>query len=136
MLLGFNGATTMKASLEEDVRAAAGAGFTALEIWADKMNRYLETHSLEELRQLFASHNLTPVSINSIEHIAFRGEAYPQIQEQCLRYSKIAQTIGCDKIVVVPSPTPAGATWADIKNESVRVPVSYTHLTLPTNREV
>jgi 2-keto-myo-inositol isomerase len=121
MLLGFNGATTMKASLEEDVRAAAGAGFTALEIWADKMNRYLETHSLEELRQLFASHNLTPVSINSIEHIAFRGEAYPQIQEQCLRYSKIAQTIGCDKIVVVPSPTPAGATWADIKNESVRV---------------
>jgi 2-keto-myo-inositol isomerase len=121
MLLGFNGATTMKASLEEDVRAAAGAGFTALEIWAAKMNLYLETHSLEELKELFTSHGLKPVSINSIEHIAFRGEGYPLIQAQCIRYSKIAQAIGCDKIVVVPSPTPAGATWADIKRESVKV---------------
>jgi 2-keto-myo-inositol isomerase len=121
MLLGFNGATTMKASLEEDVRAAAGAGFTALEIWADKMNRYLESHSLQALKELFASHNLTPVSINSIEYIAFRGEAYSQIQEQCRRYSEIAQAIGCDRIVVVPSPTPAGATWADIKQESINV---------------
>jgi len=121
MLLGFNGATTMKATLEEDVRAAAGAGFTALEIWAAKMNRYLETHSVEELKELFTSHGLKPVSINSIEHIAFRGEGYPLIQAQCIRYSKIAQAIGCDKIVVVPSPTPAGATWADIKSESVNV---------------
>lgn len=121
MLLGFNGATTMKASLEEDVQAAATAGFTALEIWAAKMNRYLETHSLEELKALFASHGLKPVSINSIEHIAFRGDGYPLIQAQCIRYSKIAEAIGCDRIVVVPSPTPAGATWNDIKQESAKV---------------
>ncbi len=121
MLLGFNGATTMRASLEEDVKAASGAGFKALEIWAGKMNHYLQSHSLDDLRALFTSHGIQPVSINSIEHITFKGDGYSEIREQCKRYSEIGEALGCDKIVVVPSPTPAGATWADIKRESIRV---------------
>lgn len=121
MLLGFNGATTMRASLEQDVQAAGAAGFKALEIWAGKMNHYLQTHSLDDLWALFTSHGIRPVSINSIEHITFQGERYADIQEQCQRYSEIAAAIGCDKIVVVPSPTPPGVTWADIKRESIRV---------------
>ncbi len=121
MLLGFNGATTMRASLEQDVQAASAAGFKALEIWAGKMNHYLQSHSLEDLRALFASHGIQPVSINSIEHITFLGDDYADIREQCRRYSEIAQAVGCDTIVVVPSPTPAGATWDDIKRESIRV---------------
>mgnify|MGYP005838890287 CR=1 FL=1 len=121
MLLGFNGATTMRASLEQDVQAAGAAGFKALEIWAGKMNHYLQTHSLEDLRALFTSHGIRPVSINSIEHITFQGERYADIREQCRRYSEIAGAIGCDTLVVVPSPTPAGATWADIKRASIRV---------------
>jgi len=121
MLLGFNGATTMRATLEEDVRAAKSAGFKALEIWAGKMNHYLQTHSLDDLRALFTSNEIQPASINSIEHITFKGNDYSQIRKQCQRYSEIAQAIGCDTIVVVPSPTPPGATWADIKRESIRV---------------
>lgn len=121
MLLGFNGATTMKASLPEDIRAAAAAGFTALEIWASKMDAYLEAHSPAELRGLFDVHGVQPVSINSIERITFRGDEYPQIQEQCQRYSTIAEAIGCRKLVVVPSPTPPDTGWAAIKRESVQV---------------
>ena len=34
MLLAINGATTMKASLPEDIAAASAAGFKGLEIWA------------------------------------------------------------------------------------------------------
>ncbi len=111
MLLGFNGATTMRASLEEDVKAASGAGFKALEIWAGKMNHYLQSHSLDDLRALFTSHGIQPVSINSIEHITFKGDGYSEIREQCKRYSEIGEALGCDKIVVVPSPTPGCKTW-------------------------
>ncbi len=121
MLLGFNGATTMRATLEEDVKAASSAGFKALEIWAGKMNHYLQSHTLNDLRALFTSNGIQPVSINSIEHITFKGDGYSEIREQCRRYSEIAEAVGCDKIVVVPSPTPPGATWADIKRESIRV---------------
>lgn len=121
MLLGFNGATTMKATLEGDVKAASAAGFKALEIWAGKMDHYLQSHTLDDLRALFTSHGIQPVSINSIERITFQGDRYAEIREQCRRYSEIAEAVGCDKIVVVPSPTPAGATWDDIKRESIRV---------------
>ena len=34
MLLAINGATTMKATLPEDIVAASAAGFKALEVWA------------------------------------------------------------------------------------------------------
>ena len=36
MLLAINGATTMKATLPEDIAAASAAGFKALEVWAAK----------------------------------------------------------------------------------------------------
>jgi len=45
MKLSLNGATTMKADLTTDVRAAAAAGFDYLEIWATKLRDYLKTHS-------------------------------------------------------------------------------------------
>jgi 2-keto-myo-inositol isomerase len=123
MLLGFNGATTMKATLPQDIVAASGAGFKALEIWAAKMDEYLAEHSVAELGALFAEHGVQPASINSIEFITFRPpEEYEQIKAHCRELCELAQSLGCDKIVVVPSPTPEeGATEEEIQDESVRV---------------
>ncbi len=121
MLLGFNGATTMKASLEQDIGAAAAAGFSILEICSDKLDDYLETHSPAELRHLLHAEGIQPASINSIEYITFRGSEYPLVEAQCQRYSEIAQAIGCKKLVVVPSPKPPGADWHYIKQESIHV---------------
>ena len=123
MLLSINGATTMKAALPQDVAAAAAAGFKALEIWAAKMDTYLENHAVEELKALFDGADLLPASINSIEFITFRppGE-YEEILARCRELCEMAQVLGCDKIVVVPSPTPnEGAAWDRIRDESVRV---------------
>jgi 2-keto-myo-inositol isomerase len=62
------------------------------------------------------------VSINSIEFITFRPpEEYKAIRERCRELCERASTLGAGKIVVVPSPTPEGATWDQIKAESVRV---------------
>jgi len=122
MLIAINGATTMKATLPEDIAAASAAGFKALEIWAAKMDAYLETHSVEELKSLCHDAGLCPASINSIESITFRPpEEYEEIKARCRELCEVAQALGCDKIVVVPSPTPEGADWDAIKDESVRV---------------
>jgi sugar phosphate isomerase/epimerase len=66
MLLAINGATTMKATLPEDIAAASAAGFRALEIWAAKMDTYLEANTVDELKALFGGAGLRPASINSI----------------------------------------------------------------------
>jgi 2-keto-myo-inositol isomerase len=123
MLLGFNGATTMKADLPTDIAAASTAGFKALEIWAAKLDQYLARHRLDELSALFQRHGVAPASINSIEFITFRSpQEYAQIQSRCKQLCGWAQALGCDKVVVVPSPTPAGgASRSQIRTESVRV---------------
>jgi 2-keto-myo-inositol isomerase len=123
MLLGFNGATTMKATLPEDIAAAGRAGFKALEIWAAKMDTYLANRSLDDLNALFNQHRVQPASINSIEFITFRpADDYALIKARCHELCIRADALGCDKIVVVPSPTPeGGASWEAIKAESVRV---------------
>ncbi|HSJ53927.1 MAG TPA: sugar phosphate isomerase/epimerase, partial [Anaerolineae bacterium] len=124
MLLGFNGATTMTATLPEDIAAAGSAGFKGLEIWAAKMDAYLaeEGNSPESLDGLFKAAGVQPVSINSIEFITFRPPAdYGAIRARCRALCELAATLGAEKIVVVPSPSPEGATWDEIRAESVRV---------------
>jgi 2-keto-myo-inositol isomerase len=122
MLLALNGATTMKATLMEDIAATSAAGFKALEIWAAKMDAYLGEHSVEELKALFDEAGLRPASVNSIEFITFRSsKEYQAIKARCQELCELARALSCDKIVVVPSPTPQGVGWNEIKDESVRV---------------
>ena len=42
MQLAFHGATTITASLEADIRNSQQAGYTALEIWTEKLDAFLE----------------------------------------------------------------------------------------------
>ena len=123
MKLALNGATTMRADLATDLRAAEIAGFDYLEIWASKLRDYLKQNSTADLKNLFAQHHLQPLSINSIEHITFRdSDAYESIKQQCQELSQIASEIGCPYVVVVPGRTPAGgATPFEVMEESVRV---------------
>lgn len=122
MQLGFHGATTMTSDLETDVAVSAHAGFTALELWAAKVDRFLESRSVAELDTLLREHRVAPMTLNSIEFIAFRGDEYEKIRRRCGELSEIAQTIGCPTLIIVPSPTPArDTTWSDIVAEYVTV---------------
>jgi 2-keto-myo-inositol isomerase len=122
MKLALNGATTMKASLVEDIRVASAAGFDCLEIWASKLKKFLKSGTTAELKGLLDEHELEPYSINSIERISFRDEeAQRWLLEECEELCRIASGIGCPYIVVVPSPLPAGKSRADVLEESVRV---------------
>jgi 2-keto-myo-inositol isomerase len=122
MKLAFHGATTMTSDLETDIAVTAQAGFQALEVWAEKMDRYLAVHKLADLNQLFVDQGVTPLAINSIEFIAFRGSEYAQVQARLHELGKIAQAIDCPTVVVVPSPLPArDIPWSDVVAEYVRV---------------
>ncbi|HEX8843565.1 MAG TPA: sugar phosphate isomerase/epimerase [Pyrinomonadaceae bacterium] len=122
MKLALNGATTMRASLVEDIGAASAAKFDCLEIWAAKLRQFLNSHTAAELKNLLEEAHLQPYSINSIEHITFRdADGAAKLLEECEELCRIAAEIGCPYIVVVPSPLPAGTSWEEVVEESVRV---------------
>lgn len=123
MLLAINGATTMKTDLTGDITAAHAAGFKGLELWAAKVDEYLRSHTLAELAAQLRENKITPVSINSLEFITFRSSKdYDTIRARCRQLCEWSKALGCERIVVVPSPTPRqGATRSQIKAESVRV---------------
>ena len=122
MILAFHGATTMTSDLETDVAVSEQAGFRALEIWAKKADRYLDAHPPADLKALFADHNVTPLALNSIEFIAFRGNEYANVQARLHELGRIAHAIGCPTVVVVPSPLPdRNLSWADVTAEYTRV---------------
>jgi len=123
MKLALNGATTMRADLATDLHAAKAAGFDYLEIWAAKLRTFLKERTSAELKDLFAESGLSPLSINSIEHITFRDAvAYESIKHECEELSRIAAAVGCPCIVVVPGRLPnGGASRANVIAESVRV---------------
>jgi 2-keto-myo-inositol isomerase len=122
MKLAFHGATTMTSDLETDVAVTAFAGFNALEVWAEKMDRYLVNHSLADLNELFVNGGVMPLTINSIESIAFRGREYPKIEARLHELGRIAQVIGCPTVIVVPSPWPnRNTSWTEVVTEYVKV---------------
>lgn len=122
MKLALNGATTMRASLIEDIHAASAAGFEYLEIWAAKLKVFLKSQTTAQLKRLLDEQGLKPYSINSIEHITFRSvEKHLALLNECEELCRIAAEIDCPYIVVVPSPLPAGKKRAEVIEESVRV---------------
>ncbi len=122
MKIALNGATTMHADLETDIKAAAEAGFDLIEIWAAKLREFLKSRNVADLKNLLKENNIEPYSINSIEHITFRNEKdYEKIKSETEEFSKIASEIGCPYVVVVPGKLPEGATKEEIVEESVRV---------------
>lgn len=122
MKLALNGATTMHADLETDIKAASEAGFDYIEIWAAKLREFLKTKTPADLKQLLEENNLEPYSINSIEHITFRdAEDYEQIKAETEELSAIAGEINCPYVVVVPGKLPENASQEEIIDESVKV---------------
>jgi 2-keto-myo-inositol isomerase len=122
MKIALNGATTMHADLETDIRAASEAGYELLEIWAAKLREFLKDKTTDDLKDLLEEHDLEPYSINSIEHITFRtAEDYEKIKAECEELCVIAEKIGCPYVVVVPGKLPENATKEQIIDESVKV---------------
>lgn len=121
MLIGLNGATTMKnADLLADIEISAELGYDFIEIWKAKLYDYLKLKNINELINSLVKNNMKAYAINSIENITFRNkEDLNYIKEELIRLCEIANKIKCDYIVVVPSPKPSGVSREEIKQESI-----------------
>lgn len=123
MKLAFNGATTMPADLETDIRAAAAAGYDLVELRSTKLYDYLQDHSVEDLKDLLAEAGIGVLSINTLEHITWRSDDdYAAIKDECAKLSEISKAIGCPYVLSVPSALRQGPkTVEETIEESVRV---------------
>jgi len=130
--LGLNGATTLKADLATDISIAGKAGFDFVEIWAAKLIGYLERGGLTALRRDLRQAGVAPATLNSIEHITFNDPSgHIRMLEDFQRLCRVAEAIGCETILVVPSPRPKGVSDAAIERESVRVLRELSRLAKP-----
>ncbi|MFL6468963.1 MAG: sugar phosphate isomerase/epimerase family protein [Pyrinomonadaceae bacterium] len=123
MKLAFNGATTMTADLETDIRAAASADYDLIELRSTKLYDYLETHSVTELKALLDENAIGVLSINTLEHITWRSdEDHAAIKEECAKLSEISAAIGCPYVLSVPGALRQGPkTDQETIEESVQV---------------
>ncbi len=102
----INGATTMPYALEQDLEAAAKAGFDAVEIWSRKLDAYLENHDDAELKALLDSHGLRAASLCPYSLVGFSGnrEQLRTIE----RAAAVAAAIECPTLLVCADAPPAG----------------------------
>ncbi len=122
MRLGFNGATTMTSVLETDIRIAGHAGFDALEITASKLQRFLNSHSIHDARELIEEAKLKPYTINSIEKINLREpEGRDEVLAQTKLLSQYASSLACPWIIAVPGPAPDGLQWKAARAATVEI---------------
>lgn len=120
MKLALNGATIMRSPLNEDAEIAAESGYSALEIWAGKLDAYTRERSLDELRSKLRSLGVQPWCINSIEDITFRDDAgRKELLAQVERLAAVARAIGAPSIVVVPGRRTDGFNRAESISDAV-----------------
>lgn len=121
MLLGWNGATAMKADLATDIEVAAQAGFSGVELNAAKLKKYLQNHTPAELCDLLAAAKVRPLSIASVERVTYAGDQWENVEREYRQLCRIAGEIGCEVLVAGPGRRPAGVTDGEVKEESVSV---------------
>ncbi|HEX3147364.1 MAG TPA: sugar phosphate isomerase/epimerase [Gemmataceae bacterium] len=62
MKLCISQATTLSAAFADDLSAFADVGWTAVELWLTKLEKHLETSTIDATRQLFQDKKILPVA--------------------------------------------------------------------------
>ena len=121
MKLCFNEATTIgNSTLEKDLELCEKHEYDLIEIRLDKLREYLETHSVGDLRAFFQKSHLKPFAFNALEWINFRTpEDWEVLMQGLDLFCAVGKEIGCDKVVIVPTPDVGNKTIAEIKASSL-----------------
>ncbi len=117
MKIALHQITTLNAPMEEDLKAYAEAGFSAFELHLGKAKKYLETHSLQSLRDLVSAAGLQPVGATGHVVTAFAAEeTRRQSETEFLQALEIMEALGCPLIVFGgdgPAEMPAAAQQSE-----------------------
>lgn len=105
MLLGINGATTLKCGLTADIVSAGKVGFGYLEITYSKLRDYLKVNSVGNLLELLEKNRIKAFSINAYEGgLIFKNPSEcAAARRQFVEMCAAAQSLACPYLVVIPS---------------------------------
>lgn len=123
--LGFNEATCMEnSSVENDLKLCEEYGYDYIELRLDMLQKYLKTHTVQDLKEFFAGSRLKPFALNSIENINFCApHEWEKLVELFTFGCEIAAETGNPYIIVVPTMTDSICTKneMEVMEDSVRV---------------
>lgn len=96
MKLGYNVATTKEnATLQQELELCDKHGYDFIEIQMDKMPEYLETHTLEDMKAFFDTHDIKPLSLNALQFFNNRNDAdYRAVLDEFKEWLEIAHYLG------------------------------------------
>lgn len=110
--LCINPATTMPSDLVTDVRAYSAAGFRAMELWLDKVDRHIAAgHSLTEVASLLKDNGLVaPAACSQGNLYIAAGDERRQALDQLRRKLDTMQALNCPTLIAhsdaLPTPQP------------------------------
>ena len=109
----LNASTIRTTPLLDQIKAAADAGYAAIELWHDKIDEYLDTGgTLRDIRQTLDDHGLAvPTTIYLKAWFDVSDEEYIAGLEDCKR--KMAQAVELGSPHIIASP-PAGTADYDL----------------------
>ncbi len=118
MRLGFNGATTQTSDLTTDIRVAGLAGYDMIELRDDKLDRFLHTGSLDDVRRVLDEAAIAAHTINAIDKVGVGGQAGTQrAVARCRELGRYAQALGCPWLLCVPGPA-EDRSWDQIRHDT------------------
>jgi len=112
----INGATTMPYSLQEDIVFGHKAKFEGIEIWYEKLKKFInEGNTPVKLQELLWGAELEPATLCGFPLIAFSDNE--QAVQELVKAAQIAPQIDCETLLVFPDDAqPAGMS----KSEAIK----------------
>ena len=110
MIASLNGATTRPYPLEEDLRAAAAAGFPMVELWGEKFENFFAAHSIDDLKRMLDQYSLR---VTAIDLVALDYSEPQNVETAVARahtLGAIAQAVDCDLLLL--------CSWGDLHGRS------------------
>lgn len=104
MRLCYNGLTTKYATLQQEVVAASKAGFGYMEMRDNKIEDYLEVHTMEDLQAFLAKWNIKVATINSIEITQehTKEDHRKKLMAKATWMLQVAKSLGADSLIIAP----------------------------------
>ncbi|HKB05259.1 MAG TPA: sugar phosphate isomerase/epimerase [Gemmataceae bacterium] len=102
MNLCISQATTLPAPFGDDIAAFADVGWTGAELWLTKLEKHLESASVEDTKRLFADRNIRPVAAAYQGGLLLsQGEQRRAHFDHFRRRLELCQALGVPTLVVV-----------------------------------
>jgi sugar phosphate isomerase/epimerase len=120
MLVGLHTGSILHTNLVTDIRVTRAAGFDAMEICIPKLLRYLDAGY--EAGEIVTELGGLPVAvINSFLHIERQEPEFRrELHRTCERLCRVARTLACPMLQVVPLCALEGQSWSEIRSKTAR----------------